>query len=234
MEPGAYEEKYPKGEYFIIDVQAHFTNGAADRIPQHGIREEHGLQAEERRPRPTRSRTSSRKCSSTAKPRMVVISGVPGKEDQYDKDGKSLEGEARRPAWRQSAAQLGDVEAQEGHQRHGRRRPRLVPGQLCPQPLLGHEDQQPGQEGAVRADGARSQDVRHRLLEVVLPHRSGPQRQRLPARRREDDLSRSTRSRRSWGSSSSAFTRAFRPSRGRWATWPIRRTSRRPPWIIRI
>src|SRR5437870_5676271 len=28
-EPGAYEEKYPKSEYFIIDVQAHFTNGIA-------------------------------------------------------------------------------------------------------------------------------------------------------------------------------------------------------------
>ncbi len=29
MEPGAYEEKYPKGEYFIMDVQSHFTNGLA-------------------------------------------------------------------------------------------------------------------------------------------------------------------------------------------------------------
>ena len=29
MEPGAYEDKYPKSEYFIIDVQAHFTNGIA-------------------------------------------------------------------------------------------------------------------------------------------------------------------------------------------------------------
>ena len=29
LEPGAYEDKYPKSEYFIIDVQAHFTNGLA-------------------------------------------------------------------------------------------------------------------------------------------------------------------------------------------------------------
>ena len=28
-EPAAYDEKWPKSEYFIIDVQAHFTNGAA-------------------------------------------------------------------------------------------------------------------------------------------------------------------------------------------------------------
>ena len=28
-EPAAYDEKWPKGEYFIIDVQAHFTNGFA-------------------------------------------------------------------------------------------------------------------------------------------------------------------------------------------------------------
>jgi hypothetical protein len=26
-EPAAYDEKWPKDEYFIIDVQAHFTNG---------------------------------------------------------------------------------------------------------------------------------------------------------------------------------------------------------------
>ncbi|HEY7545003.1 MAG TPA: hypothetical protein VID27_08980, partial [Blastocatellia bacterium] len=28
-EPAAYDEKWPKNEYFIIDVQAHFTNGIA-------------------------------------------------------------------------------------------------------------------------------------------------------------------------------------------------------------
>src|SRR5690554_4646805 len=27
VEPAMTEEKWPKGEYFIIDVQAHFTNG---------------------------------------------------------------------------------------------------------------------------------------------------------------------------------------------------------------
>ena len=28
-EPAAYDEQWPKGEYFIFDVQAHFTNGQA-------------------------------------------------------------------------------------------------------------------------------------------------------------------------------------------------------------
>ena len=29
MEPAAYAEKWPKGEYFVMDVQTHFTNGFA-------------------------------------------------------------------------------------------------------------------------------------------------------------------------------------------------------------
>src|SRR5206468_8231585 len=29
MEPEAYAEKWPKGDYFILDVQTHFTNGVA-------------------------------------------------------------------------------------------------------------------------------------------------------------------------------------------------------------
>src|SRR5215467_9387468 len=33
-EPAATDEKFPKGEYFIIDVQAHFTNG----LPLGGFR----------------------------------------------------------------------------------------------------------------------------------------------------------------------------------------------------
>src|SRR5712692_8866615 len=29
LEPAATEEKFPKGEYFVLDVQTHFTNGLA-------------------------------------------------------------------------------------------------------------------------------------------------------------------------------------------------------------
>src|SRR5262249_1238294 len=34
LEPAAHEEKWPKGEYFIFDVQSHFTNG----VPIGGFR----------------------------------------------------------------------------------------------------------------------------------------------------------------------------------------------------
>ena len=50
LEPAADEEKCPKGEYFIIDVQAHFTNGAAAAASAHAeFVKQHGLQAQERR-----------------------------------------------------------------------------------------------------------------------------------------------------------------------------------------
>ena len=48
LEPAATDEKWPKGEYFIIDVQAHFTNGVALGFRNDGVRQEHGLQSQER------------------------------------------------------------------------------------------------------------------------------------------------------------------------------------------
>ena len=49
LEPAATEEKWPKGEYFILDVQTHFTNGIPlnfrkaefVRISGAGLRESH-------------------------------------------------------------------------------------------------------------------------------------------------------------------------------------------------
>ena len=70
---------------------------------------------------------------------MIVISGVPGKEINRGADGKVLEGAARTPGVeRQGPAELGDVGAQEGDQRPGRLPAGPVPGQLRPEPLLGH------------------------------------------------------------------------------------------------
>ena len=60
----------------------------------------------------------------------------------------------------------------------------------------------------------------------------GPVRQRLPARRREDDL---PLLREVEGAGAEAVQRPqglFRRSRGRWATWPTPTTSRRPPSTI--
>ena len=66
LEAAAAEEKWPKDEYFIIDVQSHFTNGAALRF-----RNMEFVKAWASTSRttstPTASRTSSRRCSSTAR-----------------------------------------------------------------------------------------------------------------------------------------------------------------------
>src|SRR5581483_9711448 len=96
-EAAAYDEKFPKGEYFVIDVQAHFTNG----LPLTGFRtmefvknmgfnlkddaEAYGF------------RNFVKEMFFDSETSMVVISGVPGKENLRDKDGKVLEGAARTP-----------------------------------------------------------------------------------------------------------------------------------------
>ena len=121
LDPAATDEKYPKGEYFVMDVQAHFTNSwevAADA----------GRLTEAEPGGPTRDRGfRSREFlgnmgfelgndleaysfsnfikemffdSETA---MVVISGVPAREKQRDEQGNVLEGmersQASLPSW---------------------------------------------------------------------------------------------------------------------------------------
>ena len=91
------QEKWPKDEYFIVDVQAHFTNG----FPIQGFRtmefvknmgfnlkddaEAYGF------------RNFVKEMFFDSDTKVVVISGVPGKENLRDKDGKVLEGAARTP-----------------------------------------------------------------------------------------------------------------------------------------
>src|SRR6266852_9243255 len=48
LEPAATEEKWPKGEYFIMDVPDPLHQWLCLGLPQHGIHQEHGLQAQER------------------------------------------------------------------------------------------------------------------------------------------------------------------------------------------
>jgi predicted TIM-barrel fold metal-dependent hydrolase len=96
-EAAPYDEKWPKDEYFVIDVQAHFTNG----LPISGFRtiefvknmgfdlkndsDAYGFQ------------NFVKEMYFDSDTKMVVISGVPGKENLRDKDGKVLEGAARTP-----------------------------------------------------------------------------------------------------------------------------------------
>ena len=102
-EPAATGEKFPKGEYFVIDVQAHFTNGI--RIP--GFRtmefmknmgfnlkddaESYGF------------KNFVKEMFFDSETSMVVISGVPTMEKLRDENGKVAEGLARSkgllPSW---------------------------------------------------------------------------------------------------------------------------------------
>lgn len=91
------QEKYPKGEYFIIDVQAHFTNGLA--IPGFRTMEfvkNMGFNLKEDADS-YGFKNFVKEMFFDSDTAIVVISGVPGHEIQRDKDGKVLEGMQRTP-----------------------------------------------------------------------------------------------------------------------------------------
>jgi len=96
MEPGAYENKYPKSEYFIVDVQAHFTNGLALRFRNMEFVKNMGFNLKDS-PEAYSFPNFVKEMYFDSETAMVVISGVPGKENNFDKDGKPLEGAARTP-----------------------------------------------------------------------------------------------------------------------------------------
>ena len=96
LEAGAYEDLYPKSEYFIMDVQSHFTNGVAIGFRNAEFVKNMGFNLKGDKdsyafPNFVKEMFFD---SETA---MLVISGVPGKENQYDKQGNVLEGAARTP-----------------------------------------------------------------------------------------------------------------------------------------
>ena len=102
MEPAATAEKYPKGEYFVLDVQAHFTNGAvlpfrdSEFVRNMGFKLKNDVEAYS-------FRNFVKEMFFDSETDMIVISGVPGRELQKDADGKALDGPARRggilPSW---------------------------------------------------------------------------------------------------------------------------------------
>jgi hypothetical protein len=96
LELGAYEDKYPKSEYFIMDVQSHFTNGVAIGFRNAEFVKNMGFKLEGDAdsyafPNFVKEMFFD---SETA---MLVISGVPGKENHYDSQGNPAEGAARTP-----------------------------------------------------------------------------------------------------------------------------------------
>lgn len=92
------EEKWPKGEYFIIDVQAHFTNGIAlgfrdaEFVKNMGFQLENDVEAYS-------FPTFVKEMFFDSETSMLVISGVPGKEINRAEDGRILEGKERTPGF---------------------------------------------------------------------------------------------------------------------------------------
>ncbi len=103
FEPAATEEKFPKGEYFVFDVQAHFTNGIAIGFRNMEFVRNMGFQLKES-PEAYSFHTFVKEMFFDSETDMVVISGVPGPAEKHrGADGKVLEGKERAggilPSW---------------------------------------------------------------------------------------------------------------------------------------
>ncbi|HEX3725556.1 MAG TPA: amidohydrolase family protein [Pirellulales bacterium] len=101
-ELGAYEEKYPKSKYFVFDVQSHFTNGLAIGFRNAEFVKNMGFKLDNS-PQSYAFPNFVKEMFFDSETAMIVISGVPGRESQYDKEGKPLEGPKRGggflPSW---------------------------------------------------------------------------------------------------------------------------------------
>lgn len=96
-EPAAVDEKWPKDEYFIIDVQAHFTNGLPvgnfrqmEFVKNMGFNLKNDADAYS-------FQNFVKEMYFDSETKMVVISGVPGKENLRDANGKVLIDAERTP-----------------------------------------------------------------------------------------------------------------------------------------
>ena len=107
FEAEATAEKFPKSEYFILDVQSHFTNGVAigfrglEFVKNMGFNLKDDAEAYS-------YRNFVKEMFFDSETEMIVISGVPGSEVNKDAKGNVLEGRGRRggilPSWLMSQA----------------------------------------------------------------------------------------------------------------------------------
>ncbi|MBK5292022.1 MAG: amidohydrolase family protein [Acidobacteriia bacterium] len=128
FEPAATEEKYPKGEFFIIDVQAHFSNGFAlnfrtdPTIKGMGFDLKNDIES-------YGFRNFVKEMFFDSETSLIVLSGVPGRENNKSADGKQLEGKGRGggilPSWLMSTCKA-ELNALAGSQRA------LCQGNLAP------------------------------------------------------------------------------------------------------
>lgn len=98
LEPKATEEKWPKGEYFIMDVQTHFTNGLALGFRNARFLKNMGFKLKDNADAYGFT-NFVKELFFDSDTSMIVISGVPGKEINRGRDGKVLEGMARTPGF---------------------------------------------------------------------------------------------------------------------------------------
>jgi hypothetical protein len=106
-EPDATAEKFPKGEYFVMDVQSHFTNGVAIGFRNMEFIKNMGFNLKET-PDAYSFPNFVKEMFFDSETEMIVISGVPGRELNKDTKGNVLEGKARGggilPSWLMSQA----------------------------------------------------------------------------------------------------------------------------------
>jgi len=102
FEPDAYQEKWPKGEYFVMDVQTHFTNGWALNFRNDPFMRNMGFDLKDDKESYS-FRQFLKEIFFDSETDAIVISGVPGRENQKDDAGNALEGKARGggilPSW---------------------------------------------------------------------------------------------------------------------------------------
>jgi uncharacterized protein len=101
-EAAAYDEKWPKDEYFIIDAQAHFTNGMSIPFRNSEFMRNMGFQLKNDAEAYSFG-NFVKEMYFDSETMMTVISGVPTLEKQRDENGNVLEGPARSqgilPSW---------------------------------------------------------------------------------------------------------------------------------------
>lgn len=92
------KEKWPKGEYFILDVQTHFTNGIPLNFRNMEFMRNMGFDLKNDVDAYAFPQFV-KELFFDSETEMICISGVPGKEIDRGKDGEKLEGADRTPGF---------------------------------------------------------------------------------------------------------------------------------------
>src|SRR5260370_14763143 len=104
MDQAAYKEKMPKSEYFIMDVQTHFTDGWVPNFRSMEFVKNMGFNLQDDKESYSFNQFV-KEIYFNSETEMIVISGVPGPpEKNRDEKGNILEGRAREggpvlPSW---------------------------------------------------------------------------------------------------------------------------------------